>query len=144
MPKIVRVTMLAYLVLCIVFLFTFVGSYGGLHGNLPADYRAEPQSHPISVFRVVCNNWYLDPETEPLLVTAFMFANTPSVLLAWGVHAMLVKFLPAFQTPYPLGLSAGTYTYGLTLLLSPFQWLFVGYLIRAVLRRRKIAPQWTG
>ena len=142
MARIVSLILAIYLVLFFGTVLTFLNAYGAFKGNV-GDWTCDPQRDGLLETRIILNRWYLDPEREPWLFRAFFVLNVPSAVVAWGLFRVLERFAPPFQHLCPFGLSAGTYTYGLTLFFSPLQWLFAGHLLSLLLRRCGIGPKWT-
>lgn len=135
MARIVRFTLVVYAVLLFGAILTFLSAYGAFHGNI-GDWTCNPHGHGLWEGRIVFNRWYIDPAQEPWLFKVFFVLDLPSAITAWGIFRVLEKIAPPFQHLCPFGLSAGTYTYGLTLLLSPVQWFLMGRLFALLLRRR--------
>lgn len=142
MPKIVRLTLVIYLILLIETVLVFLAFYGFIEGNVGEWWSCDPEKgspddNAYFETEIIFNRWYLGEagEPSPWLLKVFFTVNFPSAIVAWGIVRLLETFAPPFQDLCPLGLSRGTYTYGLTLLISLFQWFFIGHLIRWLVRR---------
>lgn len=133
-PRVVRAILLGHLIFLIATLIISVNAFGGINGNVPYNLHEEPDA--LLESRIVLNRWYLDPQRVPMILKIFMTLNLPSALVAWSFRRFLEMLFSSFQHAYPLGLSAGTYTHGLTFLLSPLQWLIVGYMLHWIARKR--------
>src|SRR3989338_1568029 len=133
--SLVRAILLGYLLLLAGTAITFFSAFGGLRGNQTQSV-CDPYSNVGMGDQTILNRWYIERETRPWLLDTFMDANLTSVLVAWGTVRILERIAPPFQHICPFGFSPGTYTYGLTFLISPFQWLLIGYLLHRLRSRR--------
>ncbi len=124
-----RICILIYLLWACIAFGSFVAAHGGLAGDFDRQLinTSDPHSKNVHAASVAFNRWQIHFASEPMAYKIFVAAHAPADVAGRLIFKIL-QLVPAFQDPFPLGLSFPSYSILLMLLLGGGQWYLIGLL----------------
>ena len=124
-----QVSILIYLIWACIALGSFVAAHGGLAGDFDRQLIdiSDPHSKNVHAASLAFNRWQIHFASEPLAYKVFVTTHAPADVVGRLAFKALQVF-PAFQDPFPFGLSFPSYSILLMLLFGAVQWYFIGVL----------------
>ena len=124
-----QICILIYAVWVCIGIGSFVSAHGGLAGDFDRQLidTTDPHSKNVHAATLAFNRWQIHFPSEPLAYRAFVTAHAPADILA-RLTFKCIQIIPAFQDPFPLGLTFPSYLISLMLLFGGVQWYLIGRL----------------
>lgn len=131
-----RICILIYFVWSCIALRSFVNAHGGLAGDFDRQLinTNDPHGKNVHAASLAFNRWQIHFASEPIAYKVFVVAHTPAYVTGRLIFKIL-QVVPAFQDPFPFGLSFPSYSILLMLLLGVVQWYLIGLWADSLWRR---------
>lgn len=124
-----QICILIYVVWACIALGSFVAAHGGFAGDFDRQLinTSDPHSKNVHAASLAFNRWQIHFASEPVAYRVFVAAHAPADVVGRLVFKAL-QVAPAFQDPFPLGLSFPSYSILLMLVFGVAQWYLIGLL----------------